>query len=181
MICKKLKDCFLVDQKRLNPNMTVVQAIKLCMRHPGISAVITLRIAQYFFSKRILWRFSPFLSRLNQIINGFECHINAKIGEGLFLPHSQNIVIGEGAKIGNDVVIYNGVTLGAKKMAIFNEDQNIIKERYPIIEDNVIIYTGAKLFGSIRVGKGAVIGANAVVMVDVPPGKVAVGIPAIIK
>ncbi len=157
-------------------------SLYLCLSNSGALAVILFRISQYLFQKKILWHFSKYIARLNQFMTGFECNIRASIDSGLFIPHSQNIVIGEGVEIGKNVTIYNGVTLGAKTMAMLSPDlDGNSATRYPIVEDDVVIFTGAKLIGFIRVGHNAIIGANAVVLKDVPPHASAVGVPAVIK
>ncbi|MFC5652888.1 serine O-acetyltransferase EpsC [Paenibacillus solisilvae] len=103
----------------------------------------------------------------------FQCYIaeKATIGSGLNLPHPTGIVIGEDVIIGNNVTIYQQVTLGS-------HGKQSSGRAYPIIEDNAIIYAGAKLIGNITVGRNSVIGANAVVNKDVPPDSIAVGVPA---
>jgi serine O-acetyltransferase len=110
-----------------------------------------------------------FFMNLNALCHGIEIHYATKIGRNLKILHSRGIVIGRNAVIGNNVKIYSGVVLGVK---IPNSGEQ------PIIEDNAILGTGAKILGDITVGQGAVVGANAVVLNDVPPGAVAVGIPA---
>jgi len=104
----------------------------------------------------------------------FSIEVSARIpiGAGLFLPHTSDTVIGA-ASIGRNVTIFQGVTLGAKEL-----DMNFIPASRPVIEDDVIIGAGAKVLGGVRIGRGARIGANAVVLIDVPPGAVAVGVPA---
>jgi serine O-acetyltransferase len=106
-----------------------------------------------------------------QLISG--CHINpqAEIGRHLNLPHPTGIIIGAQVRIGNNVTIYQNVTLGS------HGHENSCKN-YPIIEDDVIIYAGAVIIGGVVIGKGSIIGANAVVLSDIPTGTTAVGIPA---
>ncbi len=101
---------------------------------------------------------------------GIEIHPGARIGKGLFIDHGLGVVIGETAIIGNNVLIYHGVTLGGT-----GKEQG---KRHPTIEDDVLIGSGAKILGNITIGKGAKIGANAVVLEDVPAGATVVGIPA---
>ncbi|MCQ6558893.1 serine O-acetyltransferase EpsC [Paenibacillus mendelii] len=103
----------------------------------------------------------------------FQCHISerARIGTNLKMPHPTGIVIGDDVLIGDNVTIYQQVTLGSHGKSGF-------ERAYPIIEDNVVIYAGAKVIGNITIGRNAVIGANAVVIKDVPPNAVAVGVPA---
>lgn len=135
--------------------------------------MILIRLAQYLYNKRIVWRFSSCIKRINEIVTGVECHLKARIGQGLFIAHPQNIVIGEGVCIGEGVTLLNGVTLGARQ-----KKRDAITQRYPILEDGVTVYSGAKVLGPVILGDGAVVGANAVVLRNVPAGHVAVGVPA---
>jgi serine O-acetyltransferase len=98
-----------------------------------------------------------------------EIHPAARIGQGLFIDHGMGVVIGETAEIGDDVTLYQGVTLGGTGFAC--------GKRHPTIEDNVTIGSGAKLLGPITIGHGAKVGANAVVIHDVPPNSTVVGNP----
>ena len=173
MICKSLTECFLVDVRRIKTDITVWRCLKLGLTEARVLAVVLLRIIQYYGCKRFLWRFTFLLRRINEILTGFECHPSATIGEGLLLAHTQNLVIGEGVKIGKNVTIYNGVTIGA-----LARGNNEVSNRYPTVGDGVIIYTGAKILGKINIGNSAIIGANAVVLNDIPAMCVAVGVPA---
>jgi serine O-acetyltransferase len=100
---------------------------------------------------------------------GIEIHPAAQIGSGLFIDHGSGVVIGETAQIGDDVTLYQGVTLGGTGFAT--------GKRHPTVEDNVTIGSGAKLLGPITIGHGAKIGANTVVIHDVPPNSTVVGNP----
>ncbi|WP_460297420.1 serine O-acetyltransferase EpsC, partial [Clostridium perfringens] len=113
------------------------------------------------------------ISQLGRFFTGIEIHPGAKIGKGLFIDHGMGVVIGETAEIGDNVTIYHGVTLGGT-----GKDKG---KRHPTVGNNVIIGCGAKILGPISIGDGAKIGANSVVLKDVPKGKTAVGIPAVIK
>jgi serine O-acetyltransferase len=173
LICKKIRECFCVDTQFKNNEITSWGSFRLSLTEGRILAVILFRVAQLFWSRRLIWRLSPYIKRMNEILTGFECHLLATIDEGLFIAHSQNIVIGEGVRIGKNVTLYNGVTLGSAFRGGSTQGA-----RYPIIGDNVIIYSGAKVLGPIIVGDGAIVGANAVVLKDVPAGCTAVGVPA---
>jgi serine O-acetyltransferase len=109
---------------------------------------------------------------LNFILFGIEITIQCEIGPGLIFPHTQGIVIGS-VKIGENALIYNGVTIGAKKM-----DVNFNPSSRPIIGNNVMIGSGAKILGSINIGDNVIIGANSVVTKSVPNDKLVLGIPA---
>ena len=178
MICNSLKECFLSDIRYIYPKATLFFAFKKSLLNGGISAVVMVRVSQYLFSRRLLWRLSFYIARINQILNGFECNLSADIGPGLIIPHPQGIVIGEESVIGENVTIYNGVTLGAKKIKNTSEEEAKKSCRFPTVEDYAVIYTGAKCLGPITIGKHATVGANAVVFKDVPTYATAVGIPA---
>jgi serine O-acetyltransferase len=110
------------------------------------------------------------VSQFSRFLTGVEIHPGAKIGRRLFIDHGMGVVIGETSEIGNDVTIYHCVTLGGVSL-----DQ---KKRHPTLEDGVVIGTGAKILGPFTIGKNARIGANSVVVREVPPETTVVGIPA---
>ena len=135
---------------------------------PGVHAVLAHRVAHALFEARV-----PFLPRLiaglSRALTGIEIHPAARIGKGLFIDHGMGVVIGETAEIGDNVTIYQGVTLGGTGFAT--------GKRHPSVEDNVTIGSGAKLLGPITIGHGSKIGANTVVIHDVPPNSTVVGNP----
>lgn len=104
---------------------------------------------------------------------GIEIHPGATIGRRFFIDHGNGVVIGETAEVGNDVMIYHDVTLGGRSLAKV--------KRHPTLEDGVTVGAGARVLGPIIVGKGAQVGANAVVVKDVPPGSVVVGVPGTVR
>ncbi len=110
------------------------------------------------------------ISHIGKLLTGIEIHPAAQIGQRLFIDHGSGVVIGETAIIGDDVTLYHGVTLGGTSLQG--------GKRHPTLGDRVIVGAGAKILGPIRVGDGARIGANAVVLADVPTGVTMVGIPA---
>ena len=173
MICQTFSKCLLIDMRRVYPKITKLKVLKLCFIESRVLAVVLFRIGQYLWSKKFIWRLAPIIKRLNEILTGFECHLDSTIGEGLLIAHTQNIVIAQGAIIGKNVTIYNGVTLGA-----VSKDKGESDFRFPRIKDGAIIYIGAKILGPVTIGRMAIIGANAVVLQDVPDGCVAVGVPA---
>ena len=135
---------------------------------PGIQALLTHRVAHALDASGM-----PLVPRLISMVGraatGIEIHPRAEIGAGLFIDHGSGVVIGETAKIGNDVTLYQGVTLGGTGFAT--------GKRHPTVEDNVTIGSGAKLLGPITIGHGAKIGANSVVIHDVPANSTVVGNP----
>lgn len=155
------------------PELSLWAVIRLSLAEGRVLAVILIRLAQYLYNKRMVWRLASFVKRFNEMATGVECHLKARIGEGLFIAHTQDIVIGEGVQIGKRVTLFNGVTLGAHQRGRESSTQ-----RYPILEDGVTVYSGAKVLGPIVLGVKAMVGANAVVLQNIPAGHVAVGVPA---
>jgi serine O-acetyltransferase len=142
--------------------------------HPRFAPVYILRLAQRSYTKG--WtRLAKLFSLLNVLLFGFEVPTRLEIGPGLVIPHPFGTILGAG-KIGKNVTIYQQVTLGAT-LADYNFDIAV----RPQVEDGVVITAGAKILGAVTLGEGCVIGANAVVLKDVPPHCVAVGVPAVIK
>jgi serine O-acetyltransferase len=134
-----------------------------------LHALFFHRIAHILWNYK-LYLIARFVSHISRFLTAIEIHPAAKIGKRFFIDHGVGVVIGETAEVGDDVFIYHQVTLGAttsKKI-----------KRHPTIGNGVIIGAGAKLLGPINVGKEAKIGANSVVVTDVPPGATMVGIPA---
>jgi serine O-acetyltransferase len=111
------------------------------------------------------------LAQAGRALTGVEIHPGARIGRRLFIDHGMGVVIGATAEVGDDVLMYHGVTLGGKSL--------VHGKRHPTVGDGVTIGAGAKLLGPITVGAGSVIGANAVVVKDAPAGSVLTGIPAV--
>jgi serine O-acetyltransferase len=135
---------------------------------PGIHALLAHRVAHALYGAGVPM-LPRLISMLSRALTGIEIHPAARIGEGLFIDHGAGVVIGETAEIGDDVTLYQGVTLGGTGFAT--------GKRHPTVEDNVTIGSGAKLLGPITIGHGAKIGANSVVITDVPPNCTVVGNP----
>ena len=135
---------------------------------PGVQAILAYRLAHRLYCRRL-----PLLplaiSFFSRVITGVEIHPGAQIGQGFFIDHGAGVVIGETAEIGDNVTLYQGVTLGGTGFQA--------GKRHPTIEDNVTIGSGAKLLGPVTVGHGAKIGANTVVVEDVPSQSTVVGNP----
>ena len=142
--------------------------IELLYAYPGVWALVCYRVANAIYKKGFK-RTARFLMAINQFITNMDIHPGAEIGENVFIDHGIGVVIGETSIIGNNVTIYQGVTLGGVSL---NPGK-----RHPTIEDDVIIGAGAKILGNITIGKGSKIGANSVVVKDVPPYSTVVGIP----
>jgi serine O-acetyltransferase len=151
-----------------DPAASGVRSFEILATWPGVHALLAHRVAHALYEARV-----PLLPRvlaaLARAITGIEIHPAARIGPGLFIDHGMGVVIGETAEIGADVTIYQGVTLGGTGFAT--------GKRHPTVQDNVTIGSGAKLLGPIVVGHGAKIGANSVVIHDVPPNSTVVGNP----
>ena len=136
--------------------------------YAGLQAVLMHRVAHWLYRKN-LRALARMVSHTNRFITGIEIHPGAQIGEGLFIDHGMGIVIGETTVIGNNVSLYQGVTLGGT-----GKEKG---KRHPTIGDYVVVACGAKVLGSFTVGEGAKIGAGSVVLKEVPPYSTVVGIP----
>jgi serine O-acetyltransferase len=151
-----------------DPAATRVGAFEILAAWPGVHAVLAHRIAHALTRAGV-----PLLPRaiayLTRTLTGVEIHPAATIGRALFIDHGMGVVIGETAEIGDGVTLYQGVTLGGTGFAC--------GKRHPTVQDNVTIGSGAKLLGPITIGHGAKVGANAVVIHDVPPNSTVVGNP----
>ncbi|RKY32462.1 MAG: serine O-acetyltransferase [Candidatus Omnitrophota bacterium] len=141
---------------------------EIILLYQGLHALIYHRIAHFFYKIHFNF-FARLISQFSRFITGIEIHPGAKIGEGFFIDHGMGVVIGETAIIGNNVLLYQGVTLGGT---------GIEKgKRHPTIGNNVVIGAGAKVLGNITVGDNSYVGANAVVIKDVPANSTVVGVP----
>jgi serine O-acetyltransferase len=151
-----------------DPATRGVGATEILATWPGVHAILSHRIAHALddVGVPIVPRVMAYASRS---LTGIEIHPAATIGEGFFIDHGMGVVVGETAEIGEDVTLYQGVTLGGTGFAT--------GKRHPTVEDNVTIGSGAKLLGPIVIGHGAKIGANSVVIHDVPPNSTVVGNP----
>src|SRR5438128_5446406 len=151
-----------------DPAARDVGQLEILATWPGIHALLAHRVAHALDGAGV-----PLLPRsismVSRALTGIESHPSARIGEGLFIDHGAGVVIGETAEIGDNVTLYQGVTLGGTGFAT--------GKRHPTIQDNVTIGSGAKLLGPSTIGHGAKIGANTVVIHDVPPNSTVVGNP----
>ena len=151
-----------------DPAAKGVSAFEILINWPGVHALLAHRVAHALAAARV--PLAPrALAYLSRALTGIEIHPAARIGNALFIDHGMGVVIGETAEVGANVTMYQGVTLGGTGFAA--------GKRHPTVQDNVTIGSGAKLLGPITIGHGAKIGANAVVIHDVPPNSTVVGNP----
>lgn len=136
--------------------------------YQGIHALMFYRMAHIFYKLHMYFT-ARFISQFARFYTGIEIHPGAKIGKRFFIDHGMGVVIGETAVIGDDVLLYQGVTLGGTGLEK--------GKRHPTIGNNVVIGGGAKVLGNITIGDSSYIGANAVVIRDVPPNSTVVGVP----
>src|SRR5919197_4359946 len=151
-----------------DPAARGVSSVEILTAWPGVQAVLAHRVAHVLHEAGIPGA-PRMIAYVARTVTGVEIHPAANIGEGLFIDHGMGVVIGETAQIGRDVTLYQGVTLGGTGFAA--------GKRHPTVQDNVTIGSGAKLLGPITIGHGSKIGANAVVITDVPPNSTVVGNP----
>ncbi len=142
---------------------------EVLLLYPGLHAVILHRLAHYLWVKR-LRLMARLVSELNRHFTGIEIHPGARIGKGLFIDHGMGTVIGETTEIGDNVTIYQGVTLGGTGKQT--------GKRHPTLGSSVIVGVGASILGAIDIGDNALIGAGSVVLHDVPASSTVVGVPA---
>jgi serine O-acetyltransferase len=151
-----------------DPAARGVSSFEILAAWPGVQALLAHRVAHALGDHRV--PLAPrVLALFSRSFTNIEIHPCAEIGDGLFIDHGTGVVIGETAEVGDDVTIYQGVTLGGTGFAA--------GKRHPTVEDNVTIGSGAKLLGPITIGHGSKIGANSVVIHDVPPNSTVVGVP----
>lgn len=146
--------------------------IEVMLTYSGLHAIWAHRLAHALYKRRFYF-LARSLSQISRFFTGIEIHPGAVIGRRLFIDHGMGVVIGETCEIGDNVTIYQGVTLGGT-----GKEKG---KRHPTIKDNALIATGAKVLGSITVGENAKIGAGSVVLRNVPPNSTVVGIPGRIK
>lgn len=142
--------------------------LEIALLYPGFHAIVFHRLAHFVWNLKIPF-FPRAISQFARFLTGIEIHPGAQIGEGLFIDHGMGVVIGETSIIGNDVTLFQGVTLGGTGKEI--------GKRHPTLGNNVVVGTGAKILGNIHVGDNSYIGANAVILKDVPANATVVGVP----
>jgi serine O-acetyltransferase len=152
--------------KREDPAAKSSLEILLC--YPGLHALLFHRVSGWFY-RRKRYVLARLISNVARLLTGIEIHPGAKIGQRLFIDHGLGVVIGETAEIGDDVLLYQGVTLGGTG--------NERGKRHPTVGNRVVVGTGAAVLGNIKLGDDAKVGAGAVVVHSVPDGATVVGIP----
>jgi len=143
-------------------------ALEVILTYSGLHAIWSHRLAHAFY-KRKFYFLARVISQISRFFTGIEIHPGAKIGRRFFIDHGMGIVIGETCEIGDNVTVFQGVTLGGT-----GKEKG---KRHPTVKDNALIATGAKVLGSITIGENSKVGAGSVVLKDVPPNSTVVGIP----
>lgn len=143
--------------------------VEVLLLYSGLHAVIAYRISHWFFRHRLFF-IARFISQYAKFRTGIEIHPGATIGKGIFIDHGMGVVIGETTEIGDYCTLYQGVTLGGT-----GKEKG---KRHPTLGNNVMVGAGAKILGPVRVGDNAKVGANALVLFEVPSNSTAVGVPA---
>ncbi len=141
---------------------------EVAIAYPGFHAILIHRLAHWLWQRR-LTTVARFVSHVGRFLTGIEIHPGAKIGRRCFIDHGMGVVIGETSEIGNDVTIYQGVTLGGTSTEPI--------KRHPTIEDSVTIFSGAAVLGPVTVGRHSRVGAGSVLVTSVPPHSTVVGVP----
>lgn len=140
------------------------------LAYPGLHAIWVHRLTHTMWARPQLRLPARLMSQLGRFLTGVEIHPGATIGRRFFIDHGMGVVIGETAEIGDDVMVYHGVTLGGRSLAKV--------KRHPSIGSRVTIGAGAKILGPISIGDGSAVGANAVVVKDAPADSIITGVPA---
>ena len=149
-----------------DPAARSIPEILFC--YPGFHAMCFYRLGHALWVRKLYFP-ARFVSHLGRFFTGIEIHPGAKIGRGFFIDHGMGVVIGETAEIGENCTLYHGVTLGGTSWAK--------EKRHPTLADNVVVGAGAKVLGPFQVGSNSKIGANSVVIKEVPPSSTVVGVP----
>ncbi|WP_170000205.1 serine O-acetyltransferase EpsC [Campylobacter sp. RM9328] len=155
--------------KEKDPSVKKCCFVAILINTPGIHAIAIHKFAHFLYKKERFF-LARFISQISRFITGIEIHPGATIGRRFFIDHGMGVVIGETAQIGDDVMMYHQVTLGGTGKEC--------GKRHPTVGNGVTIAAGAKILGAITIGDGAKIGANSVVLKNVPINATVVGIPA---
>jgi serine O-acetyltransferase len=162
---RSIKEEFQVISQR---DPALRSAWEIVLAYPGFHAILLHRLAHWLWQRRMT-TLARFVSHVGRFLTGIEIHPGAKIGNRFFIDHGMGVVIGETSEIGDDVTIYQGVTLGG------TSTERI--KRHPTIEDSVTIFSGAAVLGPVTVGRHSRVGAGSVLVTTVPPHSTVVGIP----
>nr|WP_298984489.1 serine O-acetyltransferase EpsC [uncultured Micrococcus sp.] len=144
--------------------------LEVALVYSGLHAVWSHRVAHRMWRHDRLKTPARVLSQATRALTGIEIHPGATIGRRFFIDHGMGVVIGETAEVGDDVMLYHGVTLGGRSLERV--------KRHPTLRDGVVVGAGAKILGPVEIGEGTAVGANAVVVKDTPADAIATGIPA---
>ncbi|MEW6189735.1 MAG: serine O-acetyltransferase EpsC [Actinomycetota bacterium] len=155
-------------QAALDRDPAATSVLEVILAYPGFHAICFHRIAHWLHRRR-LRLLARLLSHISRFLTGIEIHPGAQIGRGFFIDHGMGVVIGETTEIGDNVTLYQGVTLGGT-----GKERG---KRHPTIGDNVVIAAGATVLGAVTVGDNSIVGAGAVVIHPVPPNCTVVGVP----
>src|SRR4030043_299094 len=161
----ELKDLVRAAKER---DPAAISTMEILLTYSGVHAVINHRVAHWLHRHRV--PFIPrWMSQCSRFFTGIEIHPGVKIGKGFFIDHGMGVVMGETSEIGDNVTLYQGVTLGGT-----GKEKG---KRHPTVGNNVVIGAGAKVLGNIKIGDNSYIGSNAVVIKDVPDNSTVVGVP----
>src|SRR5438270_6343278 len=166
-VARELRHALTAAQDR-DPAARSLGRVEILLTYGGVQALLSHRVAHALDDAGVPM-LPHALSNVSRMLTGVEIHPAARIGDSLFIDHGAGVVIGETAEIGDNVTLYQGVTLGGTGFAR--------GKRHPSVDDDVVVGSGAKLLGPIRVGRGAKIGANSVIIHDVPANSTVVGNP----
>ena len=161
-------------KKVLETDPAARYALNVIINYPGVHAMFCYRINSFLWKKLHLKFLARLLSQIARFFTGIEIHPGATIGKRLFIDHGMGVVIGETTIIGDDCVLYQGVTLGG-----VGTGEHKVK-RHPTLLNNVMVSAGAKVIGDVTIGNNSIVGAQTVVLADVPDNCTVVGVPAFI-
>ena len=150
--------------------------LSVLLTYPGVKAVFLHKFSNKIWKMK-LYLLARIISQISRFLTGIEIHPGAIIGKNLFIDHGMGVVIGETSEIGDNVTLYHAVTLGGVSPSIDSDSQRLSK-RHPTLKNNVVVGSGAQILGPIIIEENAKVGANAVVLKNVPKDAVMIGIPA---
>ena len=157
-----------VIQATMERDPAATSRLSVMLSYPGLHALFYYRVAHAFYRAKLVFA-ARFISQFGRWLTGIEIHPGAAIGKGLFIDHGIGVVVGETSVIGDNVTLFQGVTLGGT-----GKEKG---KRHPTLGNNVVVGAGAKILGNIRIGDNVSVGANSVVIRDVPPNSTVVGVP----